>query len=82
MDTHVLALLSASALTVGFGLVRLACWARDRKRAALIRQIECDALVALGHMEMQRIYAREREVFNDSFDCNDNACRVMEFRRG
>ncbi|MEA9886503.1 hypothetical protein VDG05_19610 [Xanthomonas campestris pv. raphani] len=68
MDIHALALLIASALTVGFGLVRVASWIRDRRDADLIRQIEGEALVAIGHMEMQRIYACEREVFNDSFD--------------
>lgn len=54
MDTHALALLSASALTVGFGLVRLACWARDRKHAAMVAQIEQAALVAIAYREVRR----------------------------
>ncbi|WDJ58273.1 hypothetical protein JH302_09695 [Xanthomonas campestris] len=37
MDTHALALLSASALTVGFGLVRLAVWILDHRAQAALR---------------------------------------------
>ncbi|MCC5078676.1 hypothetical protein VDP12_13565 [Xanthomonas campestris pv. campestris] len=54
MDTHALALLSASALTVGFGLVRLAGWVRDRKHAAMVAQIEQAALVAIAYREVRR----------------------------
>ena len=54
MDTHALALLSASALTVGFGLVHLACWVRDRKHAAMVAQIEQAALVAIAYREVRR----------------------------
>ncbi|MBV6871779.1 hypothetical protein [Xanthomonas euvesicatoria] len=35
--SDVLALLSASALTVGFGLVRLAIWILDRRAEAALR---------------------------------------------
>ncbi|MFB9029812.1 hypothetical protein QSH50_021795, partial [Xanthomonas arboricola pv. pruni] len=68
MDLIAFALLGAACLVCSLGVVRLVGWIFDRRDAALIRQIEREALVALGHMEMQRIYAREREVFNDSFD--------------
>ncbi|MFL3642737.1 hypothetical protein [Xanthomonas campestris] len=68
MDLIAFALLVAACLACSLGWVELIRWIADRRDAALIRQIEGEALVALGHMEMQRIYAREREVFNDSFD--------------
>ncbi|WP_355584407.1 hypothetical protein [Xanthomonas cannabis] len=68
MDLIAFALLGAACLACSLGVVRLVGWIAGRRDAALIRQIEREALIALGHMEMQRIYAREREVFNDSFD--------------
>ncbi|MEA9828720.1 hypothetical protein VDG09_13820 [Xanthomonas campestris pv. raphani] len=37
MDTHALALLSASALTVGFGLLRLTVWILDHRAQAALR---------------------------------------------
>ncbi|WP_155767627.1 hypothetical protein [Xanthomonas hortorum] len=68
MDAFGIALTSAAALLCSVGTARVIGWILDRRDAALIRRIEREAVVALGHMEMQRIYAREREVFNDSFD--------------
>ncbi|MBB3845588.1 hypothetical protein [Xanthomonas arboricola] len=68
MDLIAFALLGAACLVCSLGWVELIGWIADRRDAALIRQIQAEALIALGHMEMQRIYAREREVFNDSFD--------------
>ncbi|MCC8623135.1 hypothetical protein [Xanthomonas vesicatoria] len=61
-------IVGACCLWLCIGTLRLVSWVLERRDAALIRQIEREAVVALGHMEMQRIYAREREVFNDSFD--------------
>ncbi|MEA9860398.1 hypothetical protein VDG01_09740 [Xanthomonas campestris pv. raphani] len=52
MDTHALALLSASALTVGFGLLRLTVWILDHRAQAALRAHREQVLIIESYADL------------------------------
>ncbi len=68
MDTHALALLSASALTVGFGLVRLAVWILDHRAKAALRAHREQVLIIESILEYGAPLSQRRAIVSCA-DC-------------